>query len=104
MAMSADGRFGLIVNHGVRLDASYPLKYPAGETLTNDDIQGRDPTKQDMAPPLSNMLSMIELASPKFPVVDRILFEDQPMHVLAHPDRRHFVVGASKVTVPSGAS
>ena len=96
MAMSSDGHFGLITNHGGRLDALWPLKYPAGEPLTNEDIKEGDLTKQDLAPPRSNMLSMIDLASPEFPVVDRILFEDYPMLVLAHPDRQHFVVGATK--------
>ena len=96
MAMSSDGRFGLITNHGGRLDASYPLKYPDGEPLTNDDIKERDLVKQNMAPPRSNMLSMIDLGSPDFPVVGRVLFEDCPQLVLAHPDRQHFVVGASR--------
>ena len=39
---------------------------------------------------------MIDLASPDFRVVDRILFEDSPVHVLAHPDEKHYVVGASR--------
>ena len=96
MAMSSDGHFGLIANHGGRLDAFWPLKYPVGEPLTNEDIQEGDLTKQDLAPPRSNMLSMIDLASLEFPIVDRMLFEDYPMLVLAHPDRQHFVVGATK--------
>jgi hypothetical protein len=42
------------------------------------------------------MVSMIDLGSPDFKVVDRVLFEDCPVHVLAHPDGKHFVVGASQ--------
>ncbi len=36
------------------------------------------------------------MASPGFSIVDRMLFDDYPMLVLAHPDRTHFVVGATK--------
>lgn len=96
MAMSADGRFGLITNHEMRPAGWVPLRYPKGEPITNEDIEQDDLSKQELAPPLSNMLSMIDLASQDFPVVDRVLFDDHPTHVLAHPDGKHFVVGASE--------
>jgi DNA-binding beta-propeller fold protein YncE len=95
MAMSADGRFGLITNHDFRPAGLIALQYPRNAPLTNDDIDTSDLSKQELAPPLSNMISMIDLASPDLKVVDRVLFRDQPMHVLAHPDQAHFVVGAS---------
>ena len=42
------------------------------------------------------MISMIDLGSPDFTVVHRVLFEDYPAHVLPHPDGQHFVVGGSE--------
>lgn len=96
MAMSADGHYGLITNHGIRPEAWGPITYLEGEPLTNDDIRGSDLTKQEMAPQRSDMISMIDLSTPDFKVVDRVLLDDHPVHVLAHPDREHFVVGASK--------
>lgn len=96
MAMSADGRYGLIANHNFRPVGWVPLKYPPGTPMTNEDITPADLRRQQCAPPHSNMVSMIDLGSPKFKVVDRILFDDQPMHVLRHPDGKHFVVGGSR--------
>ena len=96
MAMSADGRYGLITNHGTRPKAWGPITYRKGEPVTNADIRGNDLTKQDLAPQRSDMLSMIDLSTPDFRVVDRVLFDDHPVHVLAHPDQQHFVVGATK--------
>ena len=51
MTMSADGRFGLITNHGSRPEAWGPFTYPEGEPLTNDDIRESDLAKQELAPP-----------------------------------------------------
>jgi hypothetical protein len=96
MAMSPDGRFGLITNHGCRPEAWGPLTYPEGEPLANEDIREGGLLEQGLAPPRSDMISMIDLAAPGFPVVDRVLFEDHPVHVLPHPDRMHYVVGASR--------
>ena len=42
------------------------------------------------------MLSLIDLASPDLKVVDRELLDDGPIHVLPHPDGKHFLVGAVK--------
>ena len=86
MAMSPDGHYGLIANHGFRPEAWGPFKYPEGEPLSNDDIGADDLRKQDLAPPRSDMISVIDLASPTLQVIDRVLFEDHPVHVLAHPD------------------
>jgi hypothetical protein len=95
MAISGDGRFGLITNHGCQSESWGPLRYPEDQPLTNADIRPEDMSKQKLAPPRSDMVSMIDLASPEFRVVDRVLFDDQPTHVLPHPDGEHFVVGAS---------
>ena len=95
MAMSADGRYGIIANHGFRGRTAYAnLIYPAGAPVTNEDIQPGDLSKQKLIPQLSNMLSLIDLASPDLKVVDRVLLYDGPVHVLPHPDKKHFVVGA----------
>lgn len=95
MAMSADGRYGIIANHGFRGRTAYAnLIYPAGAPVTNEDIQPGDLSKQKLIPQLSNMLSLIDLASPDLKVVDRVLLDDGPVHVLPHPDKKHFVVGA----------
>lgn len=96
MAISPDGRFGLITNHGFRPKAWGPIKYPENAPRNNDDIREGDLSKQELSPALSNMISMIDLGSAQLPVVDRVLFEDLPVHVFAHPDRRHYLVGASR--------
>jgi len=97
MAMSADGRYGIIANHGFRGTSAFAgLIYPNGTPLTNADIRPSDLTPQKIAPPLSNMLSLIDLASPDLKVVDRVLLDDGPVHVLPHPDGHRFVVGAIK--------
>ena len=95
MAMSADGRYGIIANHGFRGATAFAgLIYPNGTPLTNADIRPGDLTRQQFAPPLSNMLSLIDLAAPDPKVVDRVLLDDGPIHVLPHPDGKRFVVGA----------
>ena len=97
MAISANGRFGIIANHGWRGRTAYAnLIYPAGEPVTNKDINSSDLSKQKLIPQLSNMLSLIDLAAPDLKVVHRVLLEDNPVHVLPHPDKKHFVVGASE--------
>ena len=73
MAISGDGRW-----------AHYQPRFPAGiirarsgtlnQQLTNDDIHPEDMSKQKLAPPRSKMVSMINLASPEFRVVNRVLF------------------------------
>lgn len=95
MAMSADGRYGIIANHGFRGITDFAtLIYPQGMPLTNEDVRSGDLARQKFAPPLSNMLSLIDLASPQLKVVDRVLLPDGPIHVLPHPDGKRFVVGA----------
>lgn len=95
MAMSADGRYGIIANHGFRGPTVFAgLIFPAGTPLTNAEIRPEDLTQQKLAPPHSNMLSLIDLAAPDLKVVDRVLLDDGPVHVLPHPDGQHFVVGA----------
>ena len=97
MAISANGRFGIIANHGWRGRTAYAnLIYPVGEPVTNKDINSSDLSKQKLIPQLSNMLSLIDLAAPDLKVVHRVLLEDNPVHVLPHPDKKHFVVGASE--------
>ena len=95
MAMSEDGRYGIIANHGYRGATMLAgLIYPSGTPLTNADIRPDDLTRQEFAPPHSNMLSLIDLSTPDLKVVDRVLLDDGPVHVLPHPDGERFVVGA----------
>ena len=95
MAMSSDGRYGIVANHGFRGSTDLAsMIYPKGIPLTNEDVRSGDLGKQELAPPLSNMLSLIDLASPDLKVVDRALLDDGPIHVLPHPDGKNFVVGA----------
>ncbi len=95
MAMSADGRYGIIANHGFRGTTAFAgLVYPSGTPLTNEDIPPEDLKQQQLAPPYANMLSLIDLSAPEPNVVDRVLLDDGPVHVLPHPDGHRFVVGA----------
>ncbi len=96
MAMSVDGRYGLITNHGARSEALGPITYRNSKPLTNEDLREADLTKQKLTPQRSDMISLIDLSTPDFKVVDRMLFDDNPVHVLVHPDGKHFVVGAFK--------
>ena len=96
MAMSKDARYGLITNHGLRFLSGKPTTFPEGTPLRNADINGEMLLTQNLAPPYSNMMSMIDLNSKDCAVVDRVLFDDEPAHVLAHPDGEHFIVGGAK--------
>jgi len=97
MAMSANGRFGIVANHGWRGRTQYSnLIYPSGEPVTNDEIKPSDLSRQKLTPQLSNMLSLIDLAAPDLKVVDRLLLKDNPVHILPHPNQKQFVVGASE--------
>ena len=95
MAMSQDGRYALVANHSWRTPSRQKLKLRPGPQ-TNADLTPamlRGPT---MTAQLVNMLSLIDLSKPDFPVVDRVLFHDRPMHVLAHPDGERFVTGGDE--------
>ena len=96
MAMSKDGRYGLITNHGFRVKYFQNIIYPKGDTLTNDDLTPEMLKKQKLAAHKSNMISLIDLSTTDYKVIHRVLFEDNPLHVLAHPDGKHFVVGGSE--------
>ena len=93
MAMSKDGRFGLIANHGWRPMDYAKLRLPPGPR-TNADLTPQMLKQEKLTAQHTNLLSLIDLADPKFPVVHRVLFDDFPMHVLRHPDGERFIVGA----------
>ena len=59
MAMSADGRYGIIANHGFRGTSAFAgLIYPNGTPLTNADIRPGDLTPQkNRASPVEHALS-----------------------------------------------
>ena len=96
MAISKNGRYGLIANHGFRNEQFADIVYPKGVPLTNKDITPEMLLKQELPAHKSNMVSLIDLSTPEYKVVHRVLFDDYPFHVLAHPDGKHFIVGASE--------
>lgn len=95
MAMSKNGRFALITNHDQRFGRLKMIIYPSGPK-TNADLTPVMLEQEKMTAQLANMVSLIDLADPNFKVVHRVLLEDSPAHVLAHPDGKHFVIGAEK--------
>ncbi|MDA0350541.1 MAG: WD40 repeat domain-containing protein [Verrucomicrobia bacterium] len=95
MAMSKNGRYGLIANHGVRSPRMLNLIYPLGPK-TNADLTPAMLEQQKMTAQWANMVSLVDLSDPNFKVVHRVLLADSPAHVLAHPDGEHFVVGATE--------
>jgi hypothetical protein len=95
MAMSKDGRYGLIVNHGFRTESFLKIKLPPGPR-TNADLTPEMLRHNKLTAQHSNLISLINLADPDFHVVHRVLLDDFPNHVLIHPDGDRFVVAASK--------
>ena len=84
MAISRDGRYALIANHSWRLGKMEKLQLPDGPQ-TNADLTPELIRQPKMTAQHVNMLSLIDLSTPEYRVVDRVLFDDRPMHVLAHP-------------------
>ena len=95
MAMSSDGRYALVANHSFRLGKMVKLQLPDGQQ-TNADLTPKMLKQQKMTAQLVNMLSLIDLSTPEYRVVDRVLFDDRPMHVLSHPDGQRFITGGDK--------
>ena len=95
MAMSYDGRYAVIANHSWRLGKMAKLKLPGGPH-TNADLTPQMLKQQKMTAQHVNMLSLIDLSTPEYRVIDRVLFDDRPMHVLAHPDGQRFITGGDK--------
>ena len=94
MAMSSDGRFGIIANHGWRPDEFQKLRLPAGPR-TNSEITPEMLVREKFTAQYANVISLIDLSVENFPVVHRVLLEDFPIHVLRHPDGERFVIGGS---------
>ena len=85
MAMSSDGRYGIATNHSWRIEGSAidKLTYPQGEPLTNRDVTPNMLKEQQLSPQLSNMISVVDLYEEQHPVIDRVLIDDQCMHILS---------------------
>lgn len=92
MAMSSDGRYGIATNHSWRVEGSRldMLSYPLDEPLTNKDLSKKKLKKQQISPQLSNMISVVDLHDEDHKIVDRILVDDGPLHILSHPDGERF--------------
>ena len=95
MAMSKDGRYALVANHSWRTELLKNLKLPDGPQ-TNADLTPEMLKQPKMTAQLVNMLSLVDLTTPDYRVVDRVVFEDRPVHVLAHPDGERFITGGDK--------
>jgi len=96
MAISRDGRYALIANHSWRLGKMEKLQLPDGPQ-TNADLTPELISQSKMTAQHVNMLSLIDLSTPEYRVVDRVLFDDRPMHVLAHPDGQRFITGRMEI-------
>ena len=94
MAMSKDGRFGIIANHGWRPAEFKKFQLPPGPR-TNADITPEMLNHEKFTAQHANVISLIDLSIENFPVVHRTLLEDFRIHVLRHPDGERFIVGAS---------
>ena len=95
MAMSSDRRYALIANHSWRTETFQKQVLPPGPQ-TNADLTPELLKQPKMAAQLVNMLSLVDLSTPDFHVVDRVLLDDRAMHVLAHPDGQRFITGGDK--------
>ena len=95
MAMSKDGRYALVTNHSWRPETAKKLKLPDGPQ-TNADLTAELLKQPKMTAQLVNMLSLVDLSTPECRVADRVLFEDRPLHVLAHPDGKRFITCGDK--------
>ena len=95
MAMSKDGRYALVANHSWRPEIAKKLKLPDGPQI-NADLTPELLKQPRMPAQLVNMLPLIDLSTPDFRVVDRVLFDDRPFHVLSHPDGQRFITGGDK--------
>ena len=95
MAMSANGRFCIIANHSRRMAKLLKLKLPSGPQ-TNADLNSELLQQPKMTAQHTDMLSLIDLGKDNFPVVHRVLLNEFPTHVLAHPDGKRFIVGGLK--------
>ena len=98
MAMSKDGRYGISTNHSWRIEGSRidKLSYPKGQPVTNDDIDGTILQQQQLSAQLSDMISVVDLHDSNHKVVHRVLVDDQPTHILSHPDGERFFAIATE--------
>lgn len=95
MAMSKDGRYGVIANHSRRMAKLLKLKLPS-VPRTNADLTPEMLKEPKMTAPYADMLSLIDLSRNDYPVIHRVLLDELPTHILPHPDGKRFIVGGSK--------
>ena len=95
MAITGDGRYGFVTNNSDRIGAPFleSLESPEGEPVTNQDLKPEDLSRQKLSCRLSNMVSVIDLTSPKLTVVKRFLFDEETWNAVPHPDGRRVLVG-----------
>ena len=93
MAMSSDGRYGISTNHSWRGEGSPldKLSYSLTEPLTNRELTPELLQKENLSPQLSDMIQVVDLYDSNHRVVDRVLVDDKPIHILSHPDKKRFI-------------
>ena len=98
MAMSKDGRYGISTNHSWRIEGSRidKLSYPKDQPVTNNDINETMLKQQQLSAQLSDMISVVDLYDSNHKVVHRVLVDDQPTHILSHPDGERFFAIATE--------
>ena len=47
--------------------------------------------KENLSPQLSDMIQVVDLYDSNHRVVDRVLVDDKPIHILSHPDKKRFI-------------
>ena len=84
-----------IVQYPIFLVKMEDLQLPDGPQR-NADLTPEMLKEKKMTAQLVNMLSLIDLSTKDFRVVDRVLLADRAMNVLAHPDGKRFITGGDK--------
>ncbi len=96
-AIVGSGRYGFVTNHGDRNGAVQArLDSPEGEPISNDDLTKEDLEKQRLSARLSNIVTVLDLASPELTVVRRFALDEEVWHAVAHPGGKRALVGCTK--------
>ena len=74
MAVSTDGRYSLVANHGFRFVGNLldKLTYPADQPLRNRDLTPELLKQQELSPQLADIISVVDLHDPDHPVADLV--------------------------------
>ncbi len=96
-AIIGNGRYGFVTNHGDRDGAVQArLESPEGQPVSNDDLKQEDLDRQFLSARLSNLVTVLDLASPELKVVKRFALDEEVWHAVSHPDGKRALVGCTK--------